>query len=106
LGTAAIDEVVLERLHSDVRGVLDRHPESTLHANANRAPGEPFFDSWGIGQVELEPGMWFPAIHPLAEAETIDDIENYTGWLDPTRVAHVSDEARQLAGAGGDTSCN
>jgi uroporphyrinogen decarboxylase len=103
LGTAAIDEVVLERLHSDVRGVLDRHPESTLVANAGRDPGEPFIDSWGIGQIELEPGMWFPAIHPLKEAQSVDDLESYPGWPDmddPTRVAHVSEEARQLAEAG------
>jgi uroporphyrinogen decarboxylase len=103
LGAAAIDEVVLERLHSDVRGVLDRHPESTLLANANRASGEPFFDSWGIGQVELEPGMWFPAIHPLKEAQSIEDLESYPGWPDmddPTRIAHVSEEARQQAEAG------
>jgi len=26
LGTAAMDETILERLHSDVRGVLDREP--------------------------------------------------------------------------------
>lgn len=100
LGTAAIDEVVLQRLHSDVRGVLDRHPESTLRANAARGPGEPFIDSWGIGQIELEPGMWFPAIHPLEAARAIADLEAYPGWPDmddPSRVAHVSAEARQLA---------
>ena len=100
LGTAAIDEIVLQRLHSDVRGVLDRHPESTLRANADRGPGEPFVDSWGIGQIELEPGMWFPAIHPLKDARSIGDLERYQGWPDmndPTRVAHVAEEARRLA---------
>jgi uroporphyrinogen decarboxylase len=103
LGTAAIDELVLQRLHSDVRGVLDRHPESTLQANANREPGEPFIDSWGIGQIELEPGMWFPAIHPLKDAMTIEHMEAYDGWPDmndPTRLAHVAEEARRLAEQG------
>ena len=103
LGTAAIDEVVLERLHSDVRGVQDRHPEAILHFNADRSPGEPFIDSWGIGQIELEPGMWFPAIHPLKEASSIADLDAYSGWPDtddPTRVAHVAGEARKLAEEG------
>lgn len=103
LGTAAVDEVVLQRLHSDVRGVLDRHPQTTLQANAGRAPGDPFIDSWGIGQIELEPGMWFPAIHPLKEARTFEDLEAYAGWPnmdDPTRVAHVAEQARQFADQG------
>lgn len=103
LGTAAIDEVILQRLYSDVRGVLDRHPASTLQANADRTPGEPFIDSWGIGQVELEPEMWFPAIHPLEHATSVDDLETYTGWPDmddPTRFAHVSEQATRLAAQG------
>ena len=30
LGTAEIDEATMQRLHSDVRGVTDRHPLETL----------------------------------------------------------------------------
>ena len=52
LGTSALDEVVLERLHSDVRGIHDREPDS------------PYFNSRGVGSVEGDPGAWFPAIHP------------------------------------------
>jgi uroporphyrinogen decarboxylase len=103
LGTAAVDEVVLQRMHSDVRGVLDRHPESTLCANADRDPSEPFIDSWGIGQIELEPGMWFPAIHPLQRAESVEDLDGYQGWPDmddPSRVAHVAEQARRLTEEG------
>ncbi len=46
--------------------------------------------------------MWFPGLHPLAEAETIEDIENYAGWPDTSdlsRIAHVKEQARQLAQA-------
>lgn len=103
LGTVAPSETVLRRLHSDVRGVLDRHPQAVYARNAARSPGEPFIDSWGIGQVEVSPGEWFPGVHPLAEASTVADLEAYDGWPDPddrTRVAGVRDAARRLAEAG------
>ncbi len=99
LGTAAPDEATLQRLGSDVRPVLDRHPAANFQANAGREPGTPFIDSWGIGQVELAPGEWFPHINPLAEAEAIADLEafNWPDMDDPSRVAHVRAEAAALA---------
>jgi uroporphyrinogen decarboxylase len=103
LGTASIDEGVLRRLRSDVRGVLDAHPAELLTRNREREPGTPFFDSWGIGQVETEPGEWFPAVHPLAEADSLEDLEAYPGWPDPSdtsRVAHVRAQADALAKEG------
>ncbi len=99
LGTAKIDEVILKRLHSDVRGVLDREPASVRAKNAAREPGSPYFNSWGVGSVEGDPGTWFPAIHPLADTHSIADLESYP-WPDmndPTRVAHVKAEAQKLA---------
>ena len=99
LGAAAPDEVVLERLHSDVRGVHDREPAAVRERNQNREPGSPYFNSWGVGSVEGDPETWFPAIHPLAETHAIEDIESYP-WPDmndPTRVAHVKAEAQKLA---------
>jgi uroporphyrinogen decarboxylase len=99
LGAAAIDEIVLERLHSDVRGVHDREPDWVREKNRTREPGTPYFNSWGVGSVEGDPGTWFPAIHPLAETHAIVDIERYP-WPDmndPTRVAHVRAEAQKLA---------
>jgi len=98
LGTAKIDEVILERLHSDVRGVLDREPAAVREKNLNREPGSPYFNSWGVGSVEGDPGTWFPAIHPLADTHSIADLESYP-WPDmndPTRVAHVKAEAQKL----------
>ncbi len=99
LGASALDEVVLERLHSDVRGILDREPASVRERNRTRQRGTPYFNSWGVGSIEGDPGTWFPAIHPLAETHSIADIESYP-WPDmddPTRVAHIQAEAKKLA---------
>jgi uroporphyrinogen decarboxylase len=98
-GTADPDEETLIRLHSDVRGVLDREPQSTMERNRTREPHSPCIDSWGSGQKEISPGEWFPGIHPMAEATTQEEIEQYP-WpdmMDPTRVQHVSARAQQLA---------
>ena len=100
LGTAQVDEATLLRLHSDVRPVTDREPQTIKEANANRPAGTPYIDSWGIGQVEISPNNWYPGVHPLADATTLDDLENYPGWPnmdDSTRVAHVRNAAQQLA---------
>ena len=101
LGTAALDEIILERLHSDVRGVHDREPASVREKNRTREAGAPYFNSWGVGSVEGDPGTWFPAIHPLAATHSIEDLESFP-WPDmndPTRVAHVRAEAQKLADA-------
>jgi uroporphyrinogen decarboxylase len=101
LGTALPDEATLERLRSDVRPVLDAFPEATLRYNRERPPHDPFIDDWGSGQVEVSDGHWFPGVHPMAGAETIDAIERYP-WPDmddPSRVAHVRAEAGRLRAA-------
>jgi uroporphyrinogen decarboxylase len=52
-----------------------------------------------VGSIEGDPGTWFPAIHPLADTHSIEDLERYP-WPDmndPTRVAHVRAEAQKLA---------
>ncbi|MBC8496619.1 MAG: hypothetical protein ISS57_18595 [Anaerolineales bacterium] len=100
LGTAEIDEATMQHLHSDVRGVRDIHPAATLKRNREREAHSPFVDSWGSGQMEIEPGVWYPGVHPLSEATAIEEIEAYPGWpdmRDPTRVAHVKETARRLA---------
>jgi uroporphyrinogen decarboxylase len=102
LGTALIDKTTLERLGSDVRGVFDRHPAANLAKNQGRDPGTPFIDSWGIGQIEIEPGVWFPGIHPLAEATTSAELDAYQGWPDmddSSRFAHMRQDAAKLAAA-------
>jgi len=100
LGTAEIDEETMLRLHSDVRGVLDLEPEDIRRQNRQREPHSDAFDSWGSGQTETAPGDWYPGIHPIPEARTRQDLESYQGWpdmSDPTRVAHVREQARLLA---------
>jgi uroporphyrinogen decarboxylase len=99
LGTANPDEKTLERLGSDVRGVWDLEPQSIMARNRKREPHSPYIDSWGGGQKEISPGVWFPGVHPMAEANSLEEIEQYA-WpdmLDPTRVKHVSARAEQLA---------
>ena len=98
LGTALPDEATLERLHSDARGVLDRFPAWVYERNRNRPPHTPFVDDWRGGSVEIQPGQWYPGVNPLKEATTIEELEKYP-WPDmndPTRVAHVRAQARQL----------
>src|SRR5512134_3596294 len=92
LGTAAIDEATMERLHSDVRGVLDLEPEWVLERNATRPRHSDYVNSWGSGAVEIGPDEWFPSVCPMKNATTIREIEEYP-WPDmddPTRVAHVA----------------
>jgi uroporphyrinogen decarboxylase len=99
LGTILPDEAVLQRLHSDARGVLDRYPQHVMARNKSRPPHDPFIDDWGSGQREVEPGIWFPGIHPMREMHTGADIEAYP-WPDmddPSRVAHVKEETLKLA---------
>jgi len=100
LGTAAIDEDTMLRLHSDVRGVLDLEPEMVRKRNRERDPHSDYVDSWGSGQTEICPGDWFPSVHPLPEARTVADLDAYQGWpdmSDPSRIAHVRETARRLA---------
>ncbi|MGB8646190.1 MAG: uroporphyrinogen decarboxylase family protein [Anaerolineae bacterium] len=98
LGSALPDEATLERLHSDARGVLDRFPDWVYERNRTREPHAPWIDDWGGGQVEIESDVWYPGVHPMAQATTLQEIEAYP-WPDmddPTRVAHVQEEARKL----------
>ena len=98
LGASLVDEEVLERLHTDVRGVWDREPQHIIEKNANREPGSMYYNSWGSGVVKAAEDSWFPHYHPLAETHSIEDLEKYP-WPDmndPTRVAHVRERARKL----------
>ena len=82
-----------------MRPVLDAIPSATRLRNRERPPHAPCIDDWGSGQVEVDEGHWYPGIHPLSEAETLDAIEAYP-WPDmddPSRVAHVRAEAARLA---------
>ena len=98
LGTALPDEATLAALHSDARGVLDRFPAWVYERNRRRPKGSPFLDDWKGGQTETAPGVWFPGVHPLKDATTIEELEAFE-WPDmddPTRVAHVRAQAQAL----------
>jgi len=98
LGTAIPDEAMLLRLGSDARGVWDAFPAHIRERNAKRPPHSPFLDDWGGGSIETGPDEWYPGIHPLAEATTIEEIEKYP-WPDPddpSRVAGVRAESKYL----------
>jgi len=102
LGTALIDEETMQRLHSDVRGVLDLEPQAVREWNRQRKPHSDYVDSWGSGQSEIGPDDWYPNVHPIPDATTAADLDAYEGWpdmSDPTRIAHVREQAQQLADA-------
>ena len=98
LGTVLPDEMIMQRLHSDVRGVLDRFPQVVYERNRKRPSHDPFIDDWGGGQTEIEPGIWYPGMHPIPDAVTMDVLETYP-WPDmndPYRVALVKQQAQKL----------
>ncbi len=47
LGTAAVDEQTMRRLHSDVRAVLDLEPADVLVRNHQRPPHTPWIELVG-----------------------------------------------------------
>ncbi len=99
LGTALPDDATLARLGTDVRGVLDVEPAATLEWNRNRPLHSDYINSWGSGATEVRPGEWFPLVCPLASATTVQEIDDHP-WPDmddPTRVAHVADQAATLS---------
>jgi uroporphyrinogen decarboxylase len=98
LGATLPDESVLQRLHSDVRGVLDRFPQKVYERKKSRPEHSPFIDDWGNGQMEIEPDNWYPGIHPMPNAKTIEDLDGYA-WPDmddPYRTSNVREQALKL----------
>ncbi len=103
LGTALVDEEALLRLNCDARGVWDRFPQEVYRRNRERDPHSDYIDDWGSGAKEIAPGDWFPGVHPLADATTVGEIEEYACWPDmndPYRVKHVAKEAAAIAERG------
>lgn len=98
LGSSLPDERVMQRLQSDVRGILDRFPKAVYERNQARPPHSPFIDDWGNGQREIGPDNWYPGIHPMPGAKTIADLDAFV-WPDmndPYRTAHVREQALTL----------
>lgn len=102
LGTARVDEEILRLLGADVRSVLDLPSLASRQRNAARPLHSDYIDDWGTGNTEIEPGVWYPGIHPLRDATTEEEINAYS-WPDmddPSRVAHVRAEVESLAAEG------
>ena len=98
LGTALPDEEVMLRLHCDVRGLLDRFPKEVYARNQSREPHSPFIDDWGNGQKEIGPDNWYPGVHPMPNAKTVEDLDSFP-WPDmddPYRTSHVREQALKL----------
>lgn len=74
-------------------------PDEISRQNKERPPHTDYIDDWGSGFKEIAPGKWFPGIHPLADATTVKEVEDYPGWPDmddPYRVAHVKQAAAKI----------
>jgi len=98
LGSALPDESVMQRLNSDARGILDRFPRAVYERNQSRPAHSPFFDDWGNGQMEIGPDNWYPGIHPLPDARTSSDLDQYQ-WPDmddPFRTSHIREQVQKL----------
>lgn len=100
LGAVDPHDHVLRLLGSDARGVFDRFPEATYALNNSRPAHSPYVNDWGVGSPEISPGLYYPGIHPLKDATTIDEILDYAGWPDmddPARAAGAAEQAARLA---------
>ena len=100
LGTAKVDETTLQRLHADVRGVLDLEPAAVREANRIRPEGVPYRDSWRWEYyAALEEDDPRADKAPFRDVDTIDAVLDYP-WPDPddpTRYAHIKSQAKKLA---------
>lgn len=100
-GTVRMDEIILQRLGSDARGLQDRLPEAIRERDARQPSPEIYFNDWHVGSVQVSEGEWFQTIHPLREA-SIEDLDEFD-WpdmADPTRWEGLAQRAQQLAEEG------
>lgn len=102
LGTVRIDETILQRLGSDARGLPDRLPRHLRERDAADPEAKIHYDDWQVGREEIETGSFFPLVHPLREATSLDDLESFA-WpdmADPTRLDGLAARAQALAADG------
>ena len=102
LGTVRIDETILQRLGSDARGLPDRLPRPLRERDAADPEAKIHYDDWQVGREEVGVGDFFPLIHPLREATSLDDLESFD-WpdmADPTRLDGLVTRAQSLAADG------
>jgi uroporphyrinogen decarboxylase len=89
---ARIDQDMLDRLKVDVRCVDPARVRSTLTTDLRREGDYHCYeDQWGITwRMPVEGGFYFDMWkHPLAEAESVADLEKYP-WPDPAAPARFT----------------
>jgi len=102
LGTVHLDEAILQRLGSDARGLQDRLPRHIRDRDAATPKAKIHFDDWQVGREEVEPGDYFPLVHPLREATSLAALETFD-WpdmADPSRLDGLAARAQALAEEG------
>ncbi len=91
-----VDDDMRERLKVDVRDVAPRS-SAAFRIDIREMPGYTYFyDEWGIGWRKPIDGGWYYDMfdHPLKDAQTIADIENYN-WPNPIDVARFAGMAER-----------
>jgi uroporphyrinogen decarboxylase len=97
----AVDDDLRERLKVDVRDVAPRS-SAAFRIDIKEMPGYTYFyDEWGIGWRKPKEAGWYYDMfdHPLKDAQTIADIENYN-WpnpIDPARFIGMAERAQHAA---------
>lgn len=96
-----VDDDMRERLKVDVRDVAPRS-SATFHIDIKEMPGyNYYYDEWGIGwRKPIEEGWYYDMFdHPLKDAQTLAEIENYK-WPNPVdagRFSGMAERARHAA---------
>jgi len=96
-----VDDDMRDLLKVDVRDVAPRS-SATFRIDIKEMEGYTYFyDEWGIGWKMPKEGGWYYDMfdHPLKDAQTIADIENYP-WpdpVDPARFQGMAERARHAA---------
>lgn len=102
---ADCDEDLLQSLHVNVRRLPQGGPSKWKLEIVKQDGLKSYVDEWGITFcMPAEGGFYFdPRGHPLASAETVEDIERYP-WpdpADPARFEGMVEQARRIVGTTG-----
>lgn len=76
---AGSEEEMLQKLHIDCRwcNCMQDHIPLNVHSEGS------YLDMWGVEKANYG---GIPLSHPLADAETIDDLEQYPNWPSPDMI--------------------